>query len=151
MPRKSAEIPAIKLSRQGTRVLLLLLFAVFIQFAASAVSDPGSIGGKHVYIKEKYGPDSCSKWITLSPGNQEVFKILPAYANAFRMTIYDKNANIVYASSNINEGWDGHINDAPAPEGAYFYMVQYNTIEKGRKFQKKLTGGIYIMRSVRCG
>lgn len=71
-----------------------------------------------------------------TPGNDnDLNDIFRPYGNAYDidsyyMTIYDRWGNIIYQTSDFeNGGWDGlsHRNNKPAPDGVYVYRIDIKT------------------------
>ena len=84
--------------------------------------------------------DSISKTLTIKPhpnlfapnafnpestqGNDK-FVVKATGIEKFNMVIYSRWGEIVFETSNINEGWDGKLNGEIAPMGTYVYRINY--------------------------
>lgn len=77
------------------------------------------------------GPNG--KFYVLREGN--------AILNHFR--IYNRWGNIVFETTNINEGWDGTYNDKPQPFGVYVYELEATT-PNGQTIRKQ--GNVTLIR-----
>jgi gliding motility-associated-like protein len=64
-----------------------------------------------------------------------------ATLNSFK--IFNRWGNLVYESTNINEGWDGNFNGQPQPMGTYVYMVDAIG-SNGKRFTK--TSNVTLLR-----
>jgi gliding motility-associated-like protein len=81
-----------------------------------------------------------------SPGTgiNNLFKIIKrgeATLNYFR--IYNRWGNLVYESSNIDEGWDGTYNGKPQPFDVYVFEIEAQT-GNGTIFHKH--GNVTLVR-----
>ncbi len=56
-------------------------------------------------------------------GHNDVFFIKGAYVETFTLEIYNRWGEKIFVTNNQAEGWDGRINNVPAPEGVYVYSV----------------------------
>ena len=48
-----------------------------------------------------------------------------ATINNFRMMIYNRAGNLVFSTSDINQGWNGSYKGVAQPQGVYVYIVEY--------------------------
>ncbi|MEJ6546659.1 MAG: gliding motility-associated C-terminal domain-containing protein, partial [Flavobacteriaceae bacterium] len=57
-----------------------------------------------------------------------------------RVSVYDKNGNVVFTSANYKNNWRGTFNNSanPLPAGSYYYVIDLNNGEKATK------GWLYI-------
>ena len=81
-----------------------------------------------------------------TPGNgpNNVFKVLKrGVANLSYFRVYNRWGNLVFQTSNIDEGWDGTYHDVPQPFGVYVYQVEAVT-STGKVFQK--VGNVTLIR-----
>jgi gliding motility-associated-like protein len=70
-------------------------------------------------------------------GNNEVFKINSSGLKTLNCAIFDRWGLKMYEWDGINGYWDGNAKSGPAPDGTYFYIINYTdqldktTTEKG--------------------
>jgi gliding motility-associated-like protein len=82
-----------------------------------------------------------------TPGNSgsnnrlKVIRRGQATLNYFK--IFNRWGNLIFQSSDIDEGWDGKYNGIPQPMGVYVYLVEAVT-PSGRKFTK--SGNVMLIR-----
>lgn len=97
---------------------------------ACAVSEP------EIFIANAFTPDGDGKndfFITF-------FTFLPV---RYHLIIYDRWANVIFESKNVNTHWDGTIRGGrKAPEGLYTYLLLVET-KTGKKIKK--TGQIALI------
>jgi len=55
------------------------------------------------------------------------------------VTIYNRNGMEVYEAENYNNSWNGTYNDAPLPDGTYYYVLEFPD------FEQTFTGAITIV------
>jgi len=58
-------------------------------------------------------------------------------------SIFNRWGQVVFETTNIDDGWNGQYNGAPQPMGVYIYTVKAVT-NTGRKFVKQ--GNITLIR-----
>ncbi len=79
---------------------------------------------------------------TFSPNGDEhnnVFYVRARFAESIKINIYDRWNNIAFATTQLNEGWDGTYPDGnAAPAGVYTYYVEV-TDQNGRTQTRKWT------------
>jgi gliding motility-associated-like protein len=61
--------------------------------------------------------------------------------NSFK--IFNRWGQLVYETTNINEGWNGQFNGKPQPMGVYVYAIDATT-STGKKFVKQ--GNVTLVR-----
>jgi gliding motility-associated-like protein len=82
-----------------------------------------------------------------TPNRQENNRFRAYYTNItdFEIWIYDRRGDLVYHSTDINEGWDGTHEDRPCVQAAYVYTCTYkDTITPGGVMKK--TGTVVLVR-----
>ncbi len=87
--------------------------------------------------------DTANVWVIVRPdatfyipnsftpnydGINDVFKVYGMGILEFEISIYDRWGKMIYTSKNMNEGWDGKIENAMAPDGSYAYIIIYKDI-----------------------
>ncbi|WP_138479630.1 T9SS type B sorting domain-containing protein [Dyadobacter bucti] len=54
----------------------------------------------------------------------ERFEVKAHFVSDFQMSVYNRWGEVVFHSEDINNGWDGNINDGKAPGGYYLYKIK---------------------------
>jgi gliding motility-associated-like protein len=54
----------------------------------------------------------------------ERFEVKAHFVSDFQMLVYNRWGEVVFQSHDINNGWDGNINDGKAPGGYYLYKIK---------------------------
>jgi gliding motility-associated-like protein len=58
-------------------------------------------------------------------GSNDQFRIYSAVHQVIdRIQLFDRWGNLVWATEDITEGWDGMVNGSPAPTGVYVYSIE---------------------------
>ena len=79
-------------------------------------------------------------------GANDEFRVVYRSIKEFHMWVYNRWGRLVFKSDNPDKGWDGTINNRPAAEGAYYYVIRalgtdaeqgYISSVKYRKEQKE--------------
>lgn len=82
---------------------------------------------------------SCSVWFpsAFSPngdGNNDLFKLLGdiSHVISFRLQVYNRWGQCVFAAADARQGWDGRFKNADAEIGTYYYVLRitYKEIDK---------------------
>ena len=60
----------------------------------------------------------------------------------YQLKIYDRWGELIWETSDYNEGWDGSINNKPAPNGVYFFVINYEDVN-GVTYQKAGNFSLY--------
>ena len=73
-------------------------------------------------------------------GYNNVFKPISIYADKtnYKFMIYSRWGELLFSTSDPEEGWDGKYEGDFVPVGVYIYYVKFNTSE-GKKFEKRST------------
>lgn len=115
-----------------------------------------TFGTDSIYKPSYITVDSCNSTITpitieplvvipnvFSPntdGQNDLFKVTGIGINTVVMKIYNRWGQIVFETSQQNEGWDGRTNSGvKVPEGTYFYIIDVETTDKKETFTGSLT------------
>jgi len=110
-------------------------------------------------VDNGYGcPDTLVKTIDVSPtanlwvpdafspntdGLNDIFLAIGVRIDQFSMDIFDRWGERVFASGNIEQGWDGTLKGQLAPEGVYIYAITYSMRNGG---PQQLTGRVSLVR-----
>lgn len=57
-------------------------------------------------------------------GVNDEFRVLYRSIREYHIEVYNRWGKLVYRSNDPSKGWDGTINNRPAAEGAYFYVIR---------------------------
>lgn len=78
-------------------------------------------------------------------GKNEIF--LPKVKDVanYELMIFNRNGEIVFHTTNLEEGWDGTFKGSPAPEGVYLWKIQYARIGTPDEMMSK-TGTVTLIR-----
>jgi len=80
-------------------------------------------------------------------GLNDVFKPLAhCPISQFHMSIYNRWGQLVYASGDINESWDGAFNNTRQDLGDYFYYIKYTPDLPGENKEIMLKGDVTLIR-----
>jgi gliding motility-associated-like protein len=93
--------------------------------------------GSEYYIPLAFSPDN--------DGRNDVFKIVGEEITSYSLEVYDRWGAPIFASSKMEEGWDGIISKSQvlAPVGVYVFKLEMRDY-KGRPIQE--SGSITLMR-----
>jgi len=70
--------------------------------------------------------------------------ILTKEIKEYKLSIFDRNGNLLFESNDINIGWDGYINGHIAPFDVYIYIAK-GIFEDGTAFNKK--GNVTLVKN----
>jgi gliding motility-associated-like protein len=87
--------------------------------------------GPEIYIPTAFTPNN--------DGLNDKFKVTPIGVRSFGyVAVYDRWGQLIYRTTNYNEGWDGTLNGAKLPTGTFVYVAQA-TDYRGRPMLRKGT------------
>ncbi|MFO8053668.1 MAG: gliding motility-associated C-terminal domain-containing protein [Bacteroidales bacterium] len=89
------------------------------------------------FIPNAFSPDG--------DGVNDVFKPVGEFSaiEEYEFTVYDRWGNIIFNTEDPNEGWDGTIEEEPAPTGVYIYDIYYKSVWD-KEFTK--SGSVTLLR-----
>lgn len=80
--------------------------------------------------------------------NETWTAIDPLHIEHFHIKVVNRWGVTVFSSSDPEFSWNGRVNNtgAACPDGAYFYMAEFETRAEGRTFKKVQSGSVSILR-----
>lgn len=91
-----------------------------------------------IYLPNAFSPNGDTE--------NEVFKAVTDCDLNFSMQIFNEWGAITFATTDINEGWDGKVEGKEAPIGKYSYIVFYSGSINGVSFEETLRGTLRLLR-----
>jgi gliding motility-associated-like protein len=73
----------------------------------------------------------------------DVFEIKASFISYFEVMVYSRNGNLIFHSKNIQNAWDGNVQDKKSKDDTYTYVVVYRNM-KNEEFKKY--GYVTVMR-----
>lgn len=73
----------------------------------------------------------------------EVFKVFGQFVETFEMNIFNRWGELLFTTTDINQGWDGNFRGKPQPEGTYAFSATLTDFE-GRTFKR--SGSFVLLR-----
>ncbi|MBQ0015742.1 MAG: gliding motility-associated C-terminal domain-containing protein [Bacteroidales bacterium] len=73
------------------------------------------------------------------------FMVKSSQIDGFEMFIYNRRGQLVFHTTDINEGWDGRFDGEICPQGAYVYRLHYQTSIVTKAWQYE-TGTVLLIR-----
>ena len=96
-------------------------------------------GGTPFYLPNAFTPNG--------DGLNDSFGAIPKYdyVRSYNLSIYNRWGQLIFETSNINNGWNGTFQGSPSPAGAYIYRIAYN--ESGESpVTKTVEGTVMLVR-----
>lgn len=78
-------------------------------------------------------------------GNNEIFLPKVHDVTNYDFTIYTRTGELIFYTNNPDEGWDGTVKGAPAPQGVYVWTIHYAKIGTPDEIMVK-TGSLTLIR-----
>ena len=72
-------------------------------------------------------------------GGDQTFKVFSKYIETFDLTIYNRWGEVIFHTTDINEGWDGMYLGEIMPVGTYPWVIRYTG--KGEHAGEKIKDG----------
>lgn len=113
-----------------------------------------------LHVKNKFGCEAAAEkqvmiepefrfWISNSftpdeNGLNDVFKPLVFGLSDFRFDIFNRFGELIFSTTDSNEGWDGKYKGVSCPNDTYIWKISY-TSELTKKHETK-TGQVYLLK-----
>ena len=80
-------------------------------------------------------------------GLNDEFKPVQKYdfVNTYHLSIFSRWGEMIFETSDINQGWDGSYKGNPSQQGSYIYKIVY-TAWPNKEERKVVTGGVMLVR-----
>jgi gliding motility-associated-like protein len=73
-------------------------------------------------------------------GNNDLYRVAGSGVKSFRLKIFNRWGELIFESSNINEGWDGIYKGVPQSMGVYVYTSDVTLLNNaGRSYKGTIT------------
>lgn len=89
----------------------------------------------NIYFPNAFTPDGNNR--------NETFEVHGRFITEFQLYIFDRWGNILFATNDMTEGWDGTMNGKELPQGTYAFKAKM-VDQAGREIEK--TGTIVLLR-----
>ncbi|MCX6306645.1 MAG: gliding motility-associated C-terminal domain-containing protein [Bacteroidetes bacterium] len=90
-----------------------------------------------IWVPNAFTPDG--------DGVNDIFRPVSNNIRQFSMKIYNRYGQLVFTSSNPENGWDGTFHDGRSPEGNYIYIIVYQSSFAPPE-NTTLTGNVVLVR-----
>ncbi|OFY49006.1 MAG: hypothetical protein A2W85_05635 [Bacteroidetes bacterium GWF2_41_31] len=96
--------------------------------------------GKSFFIPNAFTPNG--------DGLNDVFGAIPRidYINQYRISIYNRWGQMIFDTSDLNQGWDGSYQGKPCQAGVYVYRIVYQDFGMGTQESKVMEGTVVLVR-----
>lgn len=105
-------------SKEGIYEIKLSAFSQYGCFSDTTCS--AEITGFSYYIPNTFTPDG--------DGKNDYFSVIGRNILNFKMLIFDRWGNIIFQTDNIENRWNGKINNKPAKQDVYVYKMEFSDI-----------------------
>lgn len=80
-------------------------------------------------------------------GKNEVFFPIENANNSVSLNVWDRWGKQVYSTNGSYKPWDGRgLSDESATDGVYFYILTYNLVCDGKKYDGSKEGFIHLLK-----
>jgi gliding motility-associated-like protein len=96
--------------------------------------------GKSFFIPNAFTPNG--------DGLNDVFGVIPRldYVNRFHISIYNRWGQLIFDTSDLNQGWDGTFKGKTCQAGVYVYRIVYQDFGMGTQENKVMEGTVVLVR-----
>ncbi|MCU0451345.1 MAG: gliding motility-associated C-terminal domain-containing protein [Bernardetiaceae bacterium] len=126
--------PSLQVSRPGTYHLTITVAGGCTAQASAQVRD---CCAAELRVPNAFTPHT-------SPDNN-LFRVGHQGLSAFKMEIYNRWGNLVFAAEDPETGWDGQLNGQKCPGGAYQVIIEYTGCIEGRTFKRRHASVLYLI------
>lgn len=103
-----------------------------------------SIEVENICEAEVYAPDVFTP---NGDGTNDYFLPKGKYLQSYELRVYNRWGEVVFATRNIDEGWDGFYRGKPADQGAYGFVILYASKTRYEEdLQKVAKGHLLLVR-----
>jgi gliding motility-associated-like protein len=97
-------------------------------------------GGYPFYLPNAFTPNG--------DGLNDSFGVIQIYdyVSRYHMSIYNRWGQMIFETSNINNGWDGIYQGEPCMGGAYIYRIVYEEFGQQPLEAKSVEGTVMLVR-----
>ena len=90
------------------------------------------------FIPDAFTPDG--------EGHNEVLEIFGAYYTNFNMRIYNRWGEVIYATDNLEDRWDGSYKGLKVQPGVYPYIITYDALYYPERAPIMKRGSVTVIR-----
>ncbi len=90
------------------------------------------------FIPDAFTPDG--------EGHNEILEIFGAYYTNFSMRIYNRWGEVIYATNNLEDRWDGTYKGLKVQPGSYPYVLSYESLYYPERAPTVKRGSVMIIR-----
>jgi len=96
--------------------------------------------GKSFFIPNAFTPNG--------DGLNDVFGAIPRldYVNQYRISIFNRWGQMIFDTSDLNQGWDGTFKGEACQAGVYVYRIVYQDFGMGTQENKVMEGTVMLVR-----
>lgn len=78
--------------------------------------------------------------------NDELKPVFKEYPSSYQMNIFARNGQLIFQTSNIDEGWNGKYKGQNSMMGVYVYKIVYSIFENNTWKQQESSGTVTLLR-----
>lgn len=75
-----------------------------------------------------------------------IFKVEGINISEFDFKIYTRGGQLIFETKNVNEGWDGFINNIPARQDTYTWTLKYTQRRLSGVVETETNGSVILLR-----
>lgn len=96
--------------------------------------------------------ERCEVYIpnVFSPNNDDKNDVFRAFPNCdfldYSLKIFDRWGTLLFETQELNQGWNGWIQNSTAPNGVYVWQIAYEVEEDGKKRAVAEVGEVTLLR-----
>ncbi|MFT5336826.1 MAG: gliding motility-associated-like protein [Luteibaculaceae bacterium] len=75
-----------------------------------------------------------------------IFKVEGINISDFDFKIYTRGGQLIFETKNVNEGWDGFINNIPARQDTYIWILKYTQRRLSGVVESEKNGSVILLR-----
>ena len=81
-----------------------------------------------------------------SDGNNDDYRVYAKCAELQRLQIFNRWGELVWETTNIEQGWNGYYKGTLQQPGVYVYLLTYSVVNNGNGEVKQMKGSITLIR-----
>jgi gliding motility-associated-like protein len=92
----------------------------------------------HLFVPDIFTPNK--------DGHNDTFRIFGRYFTDLEVKVYNRWGEVIFASDNIDQEWDGTYRNAQVPPGIYAYKITYKSLYFPERESQVKRGAIAVFR-----
>ncbi|MCS6824267.1 MAG: gliding motility-associated C-terminal domain-containing protein, partial [Cytophagaceae bacterium] len=114
-----------------------------VTFGSTTCTNKDTVNLRNVCPPRIYVPNVFTPGVD---GPNKIFTVFGAHFTNYKLMVFNRWGEIIFVSTDRNQGWDGMYKGEMMPVGIYPYIIEYEGLTEETKGPYKLEGEVLILR-----